>query len=106
MKKTAILLVALLASGCTYHIARLDEKAAATLVGFIDNGRTTRAEIVARLGEPHRVFERDNIITYVANEEGGQLALIRFSQIGTHHLVIALDANGVVERHSIIHQRQ
>lgn len=80
------------------------------LVAFLNDGVTRRAEVLARLGEPSTVFERDCILTYrIAGdpergfwirERGGQANV---GWIGVNHsLVLVFDEQGLLQRHSLV----
>ena len=93
----------LVLSGCsTTPVGRGD------LLDFIQDGVTTRADIVLRLGEPSATYENSRIMTYrLSRDEGGWF--LQVSDKRWHgnvaNLVVVIDDHSVVIRHSLVQFR-
>jgi len=86
-------------SGCvtsTGELRRIDER-----VDFFEAGRTTFAEISARLGSPTAVYEDGRLAVYIfeSGSEQPESALRYPSDAFAVHLVIELDDNDVLQRY-------
>ena len=73
------------------------------LLLFIEDGVTTRAEVLDKLGTPSAQFERHRILTYriKADEEGATPVLASWAP-GMLSLVLVFDDNELLERYSLI----
>jgi hypothetical protein len=78
------------------------------LVGFLDPGRTTREEVVLKLGQPSGAFEQERIITYRLGQDDKQGYFI-VSQKATmpwqsvrYSLVLVFDEKGVLLRKNMV----
>jgi len=80
---------------------------------FLQDGKTTREEVLVRLGAPSGRFEGDRILTFplVADSQGewhvGSLppaapGAFRAWPSGTGSLVLVFDVDGVLARHSLV----
>jgi hypothetical protein len=81
------------------------------LLDFLADGATPRSEVVARLGQPTRCLRSGEICTYrVAHDEAGQYVKLEVggsSWMDTDgSLVVVFDADGVLQRHSIVRVRE
>jgi hypothetical protein len=112
---SSIALIIMVASCATPHIQPTDTKLLfnSELIGFIQDGITTREEVVLKLGTPSAQFEGEKILTYQ----------LRFDQTGNWHLlapqisattglrewreeacslVLVFGADGVLRKHSLV----
>lgn len=82
-----------------------------TLLAFLQDGSTTRAEVALRLGEPSAQLESDRVLCYRIGggpESGYTVVLPRHvSSIADEgsvkfSLVLTFDENGVLQRHALV----
>jgi hypothetical protein len=78
------------------------------LLAFIEDGATTREEVVLRLGQPSASFEGDRILTYRIGEHATQgyypivpNQLMPWQSV-SHSLVLVFDEAGVLAKHSLV----
>ncbi|NJD24498.1 MAG: hypothetical protein FIB06_03730 [Betaproteobacteria bacterium] len=98
MQLLAALLLAM--TGCT--TAPIGNK---QLLGFLQDGVTTREEIYLRLAEPSATFEGGRILTYRLDEDGSGYVLSKRTGrgfTGKYSLVLAIDEKGILRRHSLV----
>jgi hypothetical protein len=108
MKKrraSILLLVALLMSCATANL-----NASKTLLNFLEDGMTTREEVILKLGQPSHAYEAERILTYrIGNNDSGYFLLDplkRADWVGTSHsLVLVFDENNVLRKHSLVSVR-
>jgi len=75
------------------------------LLSFLQDGVTTREEIYLRLAEPSATFEGGRILTYRLDEDGSGYVLSKRTGrgfTGKYSLVLAIDEQGVLRRHSLV----
>jgi len=83
------------------------------LLGFIQDGVTTREEVVLKLGTPCAQFEEEKILTYqLRADKAGKWHLVapqidpttgfREWQVGTCSLVLVFGDDGVLRKHSLV----
>jgi hypothetical protein len=82
-----------------------------SLLAFLQDGSTTRAEVALRLGEPSAQLESDRLLCYRIGgdaENGYTIVLPRHvSSIADegsvkYSLVLDFDENGVLQRHALV----
>jgi len=97
-------LLSLVFAGCTTPIpgARQD------LLRFLETGRTTREEVMLKLGQPSASFEQEKILTYRIGQDDKQgfyivtakalqpWQAVRFS------LVLVFNSDGVLQKQSLV----
>ena len=104
------LLLALTLAGC---VTAPPLKGRADLLDFLADGKTTREEIVLKLGQPSGKFERENIVTYRLGFEPkihGYYLVEREAQPdgwptwlrAKYSLVLVFDDAGVLRKHSLV----
>ena len=102
----AALATLLLASGCAQHAKVVAPEIVNEQFRFLRDGETTQHEILARLGEPRHLFERDRVVVYLVYEDYyGHLSVGRgnVDENGRlYHLVIQFTSECAMERHSLI----
>ena len=105
----AALFPALTLVGC----ATVPLRGRADLLDFLADGKTTREEVVLKLGQPSGRFERENIITYRLGYEpknNGYYLVEREAQPdgwptwlrAKYSLVLVFDDKGVLRQHSLV----
>ena len=91
-------LLALSLGGCSAgnlpKFGPLPREETSRVLPFLRDGVTSRAECLARFGEPKRVFDHGTILIYGSANYG--------VPIGFTELVLAFDAQGVLRRHALI----
>lgn len=105
--RRGIALLCILFFGC----ATVDQGARLDLLDFLQIGRTTRAEVLVKLGEPSSRFAQENILTYriggdtkkgyfvVWKNEAVPWAIARYS------LVLEFGANNVLAQTNLVQVR-
>lgn len=81
-----------------------------TLLSFLQDGATSRTDVLNRLGEPSTVFEQDRILTYriAGDPDRGFWIRERTGQPNTgwigvnRSLVLVFDEQGLLQRHSLV----
>lgn len=82
------------------------------LLPFLEPGKTRRQEIVAKWGHPSFESRQDRVTAYRLAQDGfGVLAVVdREGRLGwnlaQYNLVLAFDANSVLEEYSLIQMRE
>jgi hypothetical protein len=110
MKRLGTLMLALALAGCATPAPL---KGRADLLEFLAAGKTTREEVVLKLGQPSGKFERENIITYRLGFEAknrGYYLVEREAQpdgwptwrCAKYSLVLVFDETGVLRKHSLV----
>ena len=107
----------LLALACTPPTLQPGDPALLRLgpLAFLQDGRTTREEVLLSLGTPSAHFEGDRVLTYALWNTSGETWVRRGRSLGTNpagsppaytqptdNLVLVFDASGVLTRHSLV----
>jgi len=74
---------------------------------FLEDGRTTRAEAVARLGQASSRWESGHILIYAVTRDSRGAFHVAWSEPGSvlprsHDLVLRFDGAGRLERHALV----
>ena len=108
-----ICVVLLWVSACATNVPHGDR----TLLDFLHDGRTSREEVILRLGQPSATFESEKIVTYRVGsrkDEGYTISRQRESRwetasdtwVNTHFsLVLVFDDAGILKRHALVQVR-
>lgn len=74
------------------------------LLDFIQDDKTTREEVLLRLGEPSATFQNERILTYrVDQDDGGYIVVSKSESFSAKFsLVLSFDEDGVLRRHSLV----
>lgn len=112
---SAIAIIVLVTGCATPHVQSADPQLLlkSDLLGFIQDGITTREEVVLKLGTPCAQFEDEKILTYqLRADKAGKWHLVapqinpttgfREWQVGTCSLVLVFGDNGVLRKHSLV----
>jgi len=78
------------------------------LLDFIQDGQTTKEDVLLKLGEPNALYEESRILTYrLSQDEKGWILLGPTKGWGEAfvNLVLVFDAQGVLRRHSQVKVR-
>lgn len=108
--------IALLATGCaTPHVQSADPQVLfrSELLGFIQDGVTTREEVVVKLGIPSAQFEGEKILIYqlwadqtgkwhLASSQISSSYNFMLSQTGKSSLVLVFGDDGILRRHNMV----
>lgn len=80
------------------------------LLDFLQDGRTTRADVYMKLGPPGREFERGRITTWRLHRDAGGYYLVSSAGMGwrggRYELVIEFGEDSVAQRHSLIEVKE
>jgi len=115
------LVSALLLAGCATVVVPLDPQLVSERFPFIREGKTSKQEVLSRLGEPYSRYEGEQILTYVMCEDisrgGGRLpSYTRItdkegeafpgkagcSYERTNNLILVFGPDDLVARHSVV----
>ncbi len=96
----------MLSAGCTSYMERTTDEFATEHMPFIQDGRTTRAEIDNRLGQPANSYEQGRIVSYNFCEDEKH----RFHLSGCEHvtvdniynMVLVYGPDGIVKKHRLL----
>lgn len=98
----AFVLVIYLLLGCT----GLKTYGNTTLLEFINDGQTTRTDVIMKLGEPSASLETGRILTYRIGGDahtGYFLRELKSSWSDTNYsLVFVFDTQGILQSHSLV----
>jgi hypothetical protein len=98
---STLLLVALLVSCATTKMNGVE--GSRTLLNFLEDGVTTKEEVVLKLGQTSATYETGRILAY---RIGSYILLPGMSganwAVTSHSLVLIFDENDVLRRHSLV----
>ena len=106
--------IALLLAACTSYVAPVKDSATLEQFAFLQPGRTTRDEVLARLGTPSVTYEDGRIASYpVYRTKSGRLtvtiplaspedARLGFGPERPYTLILVYDGAGTLERRSLV----
>jgi hypothetical protein len=81
-------------TNCVSYVKPVDENLLFKKFPFIVNERTTKHEILSKLGEPYLRYKKDNIWIYVTPFD---------EDINTeYNLVLVFHENGLLSKHSLV----
>jgi hypothetical protein len=120
-KTVPFLITAIMIAGCATVVAPLEPQLVSERLPFIRDGKTSKEEVVSRLGEPANRYEGGRILTYEMCEDfylKGPLRLrdtrpegeksemrrtaVRCSPERTNNLILVFGPDDLVERHSAV----
>jgi hypothetical protein len=110
MRNILMLLLAFTLMACSY-IAPLDPETAKSRMPFLVEGKTSKEEVLTRLGDPANQYEDGRIVTYVMSEDlnsrfhVGQTGPTRSLKSAVYNLVLVFGESAVLERFSIVRVR-
>jgi len=97
----SLILLVVLIGGCRWTVQKFDPLSARKYEGFIHDGKTTKKEIIDRLGPSHSSYENEKILIYnVYLKKDGQMSLQGNDPCNA--LVLLFDEDNVLKRHSFI----
>lgn len=111
----------LLLAGCATVVVPLDPQVVSERLPFIRDGKTSKQEVLSRLGEPYSRYEGEQILTYMMCEDisrdGGRFpgytritdkegdafpGRAGCSPERTNNLILVFGPDDLVERHSVV----
>ncbi len=96
-----LLIVAWL-TACTPEIQQIDTlELLDKRIGFLEDGRTTRQQVLLELGQPQGRYESDRIFVYVLDTPTDTTG----TKIKQYHLVTVFGEGDVVREHSVVVSR-
>lgn len=115
------LIAAIMIAGCATVVVPLEPQLVSERLPFIRDGKTSKEEVLSRLGEPDSRYEGERILTYVMCDdisvEGGLHlshtrtmdkkgealpGAVRCSRERTNNLILVFGSDDLVERHSVV----
>jgi len=96
------LLSAFLLAACVQYIAVVDESIQQKWLPFIEDGKTTKDDVLLKLGTPSRQFEDGMILTYhmtFTREEGFRVDSERQF---IYNLVLVFDERNILQKHRML----
>jgi hypothetical protein len=106
--------IALLLATCTSYVAPVTDSVTLEQFAFLQPGRTTRDEVLARLGTPSVTYEDGRIASYpIYRTKSGRLtatipraspedARLGFGPERPYTLILIYDGAGTLERRSLV----
>ena len=92
--------LALAGSGCATKYQQISVGSSAPeWLRLLEDGRTTESAVRAQLGEPARTFESGRVLTY---RLGRRYRVVSDWDRTRFSLVLVFDADGTLERHSLL----
>ena len=79
------------------------------LLDFLNDGKTTREEVLLHLAEPSATFEGGRIVTFRIDEDAGGYVIRGAKGHGWSEkfsLVLSFDEHGVLRRHSLVRVKE
>ena len=80
-----------------------------TLLEFINEGQSTRTDVILKLGEPSASLESGRILTYRIGGDAQKGYFIRETKSSwsntNYSLVFVFDAEGILQSHSLVRVR-
>lgn len=79
------------------------------LLDFLQDGKTSREEVILHLAEPSATFEGGRIVTYRLDEDTGGYVIRGAKGHGWSEkfsLVLSFDEHGVLRRHSLVRVKE
>jgi hypothetical protein len=80
-----------LLTGCATVVAQLDPQLVSERLPFVQDGKTSKEEVLRRLGKPDHRYEEGRILTYT----------ILYSE-RMNNLIFVFGPDALVERHSVV----
>jgi hypothetical protein len=112
---SSLAFIIVVASCATPHIQTTDTQLLlkSDLLGFIQDGVTTREEVALKLGMPSALFEGEKILMYqlrinragkwhLVSPQINEYSGFREWREGTYSLVLVFGADGVLQKHSLV----
>ena len=100
-----VILTIFLLIGCV----GLKTQGSSTLLEFINDGQTSRTDVILKLGEPSASLESGRILTYRIGGDAQKGYFIRETKNSwsdtNYSLVFVFDAQGILQSHSLVHVR-
>ena len=102
------LVSALLLAGCATVVVPLEPQLVSERLPFIRDGKTSKQEVLSRLGEPDSRYEGEQILTYVMCEDispGDRVRLshtVPCSPYHTNNLILVFGPDDLIARHSMV----
>ena len=99
---------ALLLASCATIVVPLEPQLVSERLPFIRDGKTSKQEVLSRLGEPDSRYEGEQILTYVMCEDislGGGVRLshtVPCSLYHTNNLILVFGPDDLIVRHSMV----
>lgn len=77
------------------------------LLDFLENGRTTKEDILLKLGQPSGTYEDETVLTYrIGGDEKRGFYVVESNAQGWHDvnfsLVLIFKKNAILKRHSLV----
>jgi hypothetical protein len=97
--------------GCSSYIAPLDPNRTRSWLPFLIEGKTTKEEVLNRLGTPVNQYEDGSIVSYILREnlnsqlQVGETGSSRDWKPEIYNLVLVFGPTEILERYSIVHVR-
>lgn len=101
-----LLITAIMIAGCATVVAPLEPPLVSERLPFIYDGKTSKEEVLSRLGEPDSRYEGGRILTYKMCEDISLEGRLRFSNScspkRTNTLILVFGPDDLIERHSLV----
>jgi len=110
-KRFFVLVIIALLLSCSHHLVKINEIEATKLLQFIQDGITSKQDVISRLGKPIATYEGGRIFIYFIADRGGNQLEVFYYENKTQYikyqfqLVLVFDPNNLLERHSLVGKR-
>ena len=105
VRRLIMIIAASLIIGCSAHLKPMDTESQQQMLPFLLDGKTTREEILLKLGEPSGTFESGRILSFrLMFDDNGTIvnALKTYWEKTTYSLVVVFDGGDVLKKHNLI----
>jgi len=95
-------LFVVLIAGCAGHIMTVDKSIQQKWLPFIEDGKTTKEEVILKLGIPSAQFEGERILTYqmTFDEKEGFRVISR--RAFEYNLVLVFNERNILQKHRLL----
>ena len=92
---------------CATDLRPVDKYLEETSLSFIEDGKTTKDEIILKYGFPMKTFNNGGILIYntAFSEKRGFITMQDVAKVGDYHFVFVFDENNILKRHSFLKVR-
>ena len=108
LTRVCLVVMILLTAGCAaWTVAPQDQQFVSERLPFLRDGKTSRKEVLSRLGTPDYRHEGGRILAYkiwtcAMEEQRPLIAETRCGDSGTYNLILVFGPDNLVERHSLV----
>lgn len=102
LRKTSCWVLCVLLLTTCAHIRIADKSLEKEWLPFIEDGRTTKDEVLSKLGKPTGQFEDGRIFTYQMTFSEKEGFRVDYNKTFQYNLVLAFDGRNILQKHHIL----